>query len=33
MKKVLFVIALLMGLTTIPADAKTAPVQTLQDFQ
>lgn len=32
MKKVLFVIALLMGLTTIPADAKTAPVQTLQDF-
>lgn len=32
MKKILFGIALLMGLTTVPALAKTAPVQTLQDF-
>lgn len=32
MKKILFVFALLMGLTAIPASAKTTPVQTLQDF-
>lgn len=32
MKKILFIIALLMGLTTVPSYAKTAPVQTLQDF-
>lgn len=32
MKKILFGIALLMGLTTVPAMAKTAPVQILQDF-
>ncbi len=32
MKKILFIIALLTGLTVVPADAKTAPVQTLQDF-
>ncbi len=32
MKKILFIIALLTGLTIMPADAKTTPVQTLQDF-
>lgn len=32
MKKILFIIALLTGLTIIPADAKTTPVQSLQDF-
>ena len=32
MKKILTIFALLMGLTTVPAFAKTTPVQTLQDF-
>ena len=32
MKKILFVFALLMGLASVPANAKTAPVQILQDF-
>ena len=32
MKKILFIIALLTGLSIMPADAKTTPVQTLQDF-
>ena len=32
MKKILFAIALLMGLTAVPANAKTTPVPTLQDF-
>lgn len=32
MKKILFIFALLMGLTTVPAFAKNTPVQTLQDF-
>ena len=32
MKKILFIIALLTGLTIMPVDAKTTPVQTLQDF-
>ena len=32
MKKILFMIALLTGLTIVPANAKTTPVQTLQDF-
>mgnify|MGYP004674742963 FL=1 len=32
MKKILFLLALLTGLTVIPANAKTAPVQALQDF-
>ena len=32
MKKILFLLALLTGLTVIPANGKTAPVQALQDF-
>ena len=32
MKKILFIIALLTGLAVAPAEAKTAPVQALQDF-
>lgn len=32
MKKILFLFALFMGLTSVPALAKTVPVQTLQDF-
>ncbi len=32
MKKILFIIALLTGLTIMPVDAKTTPVQSLQDF-
>ena len=32
MKKVLFIIALLTGLSIMPVEAKTTPVQTLQDF-
>jgi len=32
MKKILFIIALLSGLAAVPANAKTAPVQVLQDF-
>lgn len=32
MKKILTLFALLIGLTTVPAFAKTTPVQTLQDF-
>lgn len=32
MKKILFLFALMMGLTTVPALAKNTPVETLQDF-
>ena len=32
MKKILFIVALLTGLTISPVEAKTAPVQALQDF-
>ncbi len=32
MKKILAIFALLIGLTAVPANAKTTPVQTLQDF-
>ena len=32
MKKILTIFALLLGLSTVPANAKTAPVQALQDF-
>ncbi len=32
MKKILFVFALLMGLTAVPVSAKNTPVETLQDF-
>lgn len=32
MKKILTIFALLLGLSTVPASAKTAPVQALQDF-
>lgn len=32
MKKILFIFALLIGFTTVPAMAKNTPVQTMQDF-
>ena len=32
MKKILFIVALLTGLAVAPVEAKTAPVQALQDF-
>ncbi len=32
MRKILFIFALLMGLTTVPALAKNTPVEVLQDF-
>ena len=32
MKKFLFIFSVLMAFTAVPAMAKTAPVQTLQDY-
>ncbi len=32
MKKILTILVLLLGLVATPANAKTAPVQALQDF-